>query len=275
MATGLGRELAESQRQMEFPLTEIISRAQGHTLHLLGEVYKRCAHQQSVVQQLISLGSPAEIQGDILDLNAVLTELEAKFRKALGPGRSFSLKPQPGIPEIRVNQRELRESLLRLVADARHVLPQGGSIEISTTGFESADSRQGVQLAIRDTGKGIRAESKDRVFDPYYQSRPGNQNPGFSLALLYQFVTLHGGTIEVESGESAGKRGWRCYQEWRGLPAALPRRRRVRCRPEVHGAEAGGATTGLRASNSPPRTDPVSFISEVLRARPPSRLCGT
>jgi PAS domain S-box-containing protein len=204
MATGLGRELAESQRQMEFPLTEIISRSQGHTLHLLGEVYKRCAHQQSLVQQLISLGNPGNIQTDILDLNAVLAELEAKFRKALGPGRSLCLNPEPGIPEIKVDSRELRESLLRLVADVRHALPLGGSVEISTQRFESADSRHGVQLAIRDTGKGIRAESKDRVFDPYYQSRPGNQSPGFSLALLYQFITLRGGTVEVESAGGNG-----------------------------------------------------------------------
>jgi signal transduction histidine kinase len=54
-------------------------------------------------------------------------------------------------------------------------------------------------VAIRDTGKSIRASAKDRVFDPYYQSRSGNRNAGFALALVYQFVALSGGSIEAQS----------------------------------------------------------------------------
>jgi two-component system NtrC family sensor kinase len=64
---------------------------------------------------------------------------------------------------------------------------------------QHADGTRGIQVAIRDTGKGIRANATDRVFDPYYQSRPGNRNPGFTLALVYQFVALSGGSIDVQS----------------------------------------------------------------------------
>jgi PAS domain S-box-containing protein len=204
MATGLGRELAESQRQMDAALTEIIGRSQGHSLHLLGEVYKRCAYQESVIQQLISLGSSVASPAEVLDLNQALASLETKFRKALGQGRTLKIHAEPGLPAIRVDGRELREHLLRLLSDTRHATPLGGVVEISTKELQSPDGRQVVQLAVRDTGRGIRAENKDRVFDPYYQARPGNQSPGFALTLLYQFVTLHGGTVEVESPDGRG-----------------------------------------------------------------------
>jgi two-component system, cell cycle sensor histidine kinase and response regulator CckA len=61
-----------------------------------------------------------------------------------------------------------------------------------------------VQLSVRDTGKGIRPNAKERVFEPYFQSRPGGKNPGFSLALVYQFVALNGGFIDVENAPGGG-----------------------------------------------------------------------
>jgi signal transduction histidine kinase len=122
---------------------------------------------------------------------------------------------------IKADALALRENLLRLVVDARQAMPDGGIVEISTALIQpepgaprgtndDSDSASDhtldrVQITIRDTGKGIRPSAKDRVFEPYYQSRPGNGNPGFSLALVYQFVALSGGSIEVEAvpGEGA------------------------------------------------------------------------
>ena len=48
------------------------------------------------------------------------------------------------------------------------------------------------------------AGAGSRVFDPYYQSGPGKRNPGFSLALVYQFVALSGGRIEVQAEPGDG-----------------------------------------------------------------------
>jgi two-component system cell cycle sensor histidine kinase/response regulator CckA len=204
MAIGLGKELAESQKRMQQSLKQLISQSQGSTLRLLGDVFQLSAYQQSVVLQLIRLGSTGTGKAVILDLNGVLNELETKFRKALGAGRSLSMKLEPGIPAIKADPLDLRENLFRLFVDARDAMPEGGVVEISTMTTLSADSMHGAQVAIRDNGKGIRANSRERVFDPYYQSRPGKGNPGFSLALVYQFVALSGGSIEVESAPGAG-----------------------------------------------------------------------
>jgi PAS domain S-box-containing protein len=204
MATGLGRELAESQRRMDNSLKQLIAQSSGSTLRLLGDAFYLSAYQQSVVQQLIALGrtDPGKIAA--IDLNEVLRELEVKFKKALGSIRSLNMKLVPGIAVIKTDPVDLRENLFRLVADARDAMPDGGVMEISTMATVSADIGPSVQLAIRDTGKGIRANTEGRVFDPYFQSRHGKGNPGFSLALVYQFVAMSGGSIEVESAPGAG-----------------------------------------------------------------------
>jgi signal transduction histidine kinase len=171
---------------------------------LLGDIYAYSASQQSVINQLISLGKSAGGEAVQLDLNEVLSGLETKFRKALGIRRTLNIKLEADIPSIRADYQELRENLFRLVANARDAMPDGGIVEVSTAKVKLSGQKDGVQVAIRDNGKGFRASSSERIFDPYYQSRAGNRNPGFSLALVYQFVALSGGSIEVESAPEKG-----------------------------------------------------------------------
>ena len=202
MAIGLGRELAESHSVMDQALQQLIARSKGSMLKLLGEIYQRSAEQQAVIQQLVALGRTEAKESSTLDLNEVLSGLEPSILKALGNRRTMTMYLQPGIPAIQADRHDLSESILRLVMNARNAMPDGGDIEICTKTIR--DSRFGVQLSIRDTGKGIRASAKERVFEPYYQSRPGSRNPGFSLALVYQFVALSGGFIEVDNPPAGG-----------------------------------------------------------------------
>jgi len=204
MAIGLGRELAESQAVIDQTLQQLIARSKGSSLHMLGDVYQRSAEQQSIIQQLIALGKAETRPATAVDLNMILNELEPKFLKALGSRRTMTMYLQPGIPLIQADLQDLRESLLRLVVNARQALPDGRDVEISTRSIKAVNSNFGVQLSIRDTGKGIRASAKERIFDPYFQSRAGGKNPGFSLALVYQFVALSGGFIDVENAPGGG-----------------------------------------------------------------------
>lgn len=204
MAVGLGRELAESQSTIDQSLQQLISRSKGGTLRLLGEIYARSSEQQSVIQQLIALGRTEVKEAGLVDLNETVAGLESHLMKALGNRRTLTMYLQPGIPAIQVDRGELSESLLRLVTNARQAMPDGGDVEISTKSIRRCNTKCGVELTIRDTGKGIRASAKERVFDPYYESRPGGKNPGFSLALVYQFVALSGGFIEVENAPGRG-----------------------------------------------------------------------
>jgi len=204
MAIGLGRELAESQAVIDRSLQHLIARSKGPSLRLLGDLYQRSAEQQSVIRQLVALGRSEVKEAALLDLNQVLNDLEPRLSKTLGSRRAITMYLQPEIPSIHVDANELAESVVRLIASARQAMPDGGEVEISTRSIKAPGSRYGVELSIRDSGKGIRATAQERVFEPYYQARPGGKNPGFSLALVYQFVALSGGFIDVESIPGGG-----------------------------------------------------------------------
>ncbi len=205
LATGLGRELAESQNRMETCLKQLIEMSGGGSgARLLWDVYERCAQQQSTIQQLITLGRSEAGQAVPFDINEWLTGLEDQIRKVVGVNRALTLKLQPGVLQISVDPRKLRENMLRLAEDARLATAQGGTIVIETSLSGKGLHDQRVQIVVRDDRKPLKGVAKERAFDPYYQARPGKRNPGFSLALVYQFVALSGGTIEVESAPGEG-----------------------------------------------------------------------
>lgn len=206
MATGLGGDLDDSQRHMDVAMSKLFAGMQPteESAALLTEVQKRVSHQQGLVAQLMMLGGTDTKKAVTVDLNEVVREFAPKLRRALGIGRFLSLRLMPDIPPIQVDPVELRETLLRLIVNARNATPDGGRTEISTAAADSADQRKNAKLTIWDNGKSIRANAKERIFDPYFESRPGIGSPGFSLALAYHFATLNGGTMDVESGSGDG-----------------------------------------------------------------------
>jgi PAS domain S-box-containing protein len=61
-----------------------------------------------------------------------------------------------------------------------------------------------VQLSVRDTGMGISPEIKDRIFEPYFTTRPTGEGTGLGLAIVQGIVKAHDGAIEVDSQPGAG-----------------------------------------------------------------------
>jgi two-component system cell cycle sensor histidine kinase/response regulator CckA len=206
MATGLGRDLDDSQRHMDGALSKLVAGIQmtDESSGPLAEIQKRVSYQQALAAQLMMLGGTDTRRAVTVDLNDVIRVFTPKLRRSLGIGRILNLRLAHDIPAIQVDPEELRETLLRLIVNARNATPDGGQVEVSTASLESADGKMSTRLTIWDNGKSIRANAKERIFDPYFESRPGIGSPGFSLALAYHFMTLNGGTMDVESGSGDG-----------------------------------------------------------------------
>jgi two-component system, sensor histidine kinase and response regulator len=96
----------------------------------------------------------------------------------------------------------LRSIVQNLVTNAIKYTPQKGSITIS-----ASQSDRMVEICVADTGIGMSSEIMDRLFDEFNPSLKGTNNEhgtGLGLILVKDFVTQHGGTIQVESNENKG-----------------------------------------------------------------------
>ena len=93
----------------------------------------------------------------------------------------------------------LKQVMLNLILNGLQAMPGGGTLTI-----EAARGRDGLMLAVADTGDGIPPEALPRVFDPYFTTKA--KGLGLGLAIARRIIEEHGGKIEVESQPARGSR---------------------------------------------------------------------
>jgi PAS domain S-box-containing protein len=107
-------------------------------------------------------------------------------------------------PLVRANEGELVQVLTNLLLNAAQAIDEGrpDDNEIRVSAFEAPDGRAVVE--VRDTGRGIPADSLYRVFDPFFSTRGPRDGAGLGLAISQTIVAGYGGTLDVESEVGQG-----------------------------------------------------------------------
>jgi signal transduction histidine kinase len=91
----------------------------------------------------------------------------------------------------------IRRALLNLVLNAIDVMPEGGSLVIT-----SYDSPRGIELEVADSGPGLTDEVKRRAFEPFYSTK--QNGTGLGLAIVYHVAEAHGGTVTAQNCPEGG-----------------------------------------------------------------------
>ena len=102
------------------------------------------------------------------------------------------------VPHTRGIYAELREVLTNLIINAYEAIEGNGIIEISTSSLDDF-----VRISLRDSGKGMTADVKERLFDSYFTTK-GSEGNGIGTTVSLGIITQHGGTIDVESELGVG-----------------------------------------------------------------------
>jgi PAS domain S-box-containing protein len=131
----------------------------------------------------------------------------------------------PETPLAQVDRQQLRQVFLNLFTNAADAMPQGGTLTIRTGPSEkpalglTAPLRLPVTaslglpvsklpqllIEVSDTGEGIPPERLERVWEPFYTTKPEGKGTGLGLAICRRIIQEHGGTIEIISEGIPGK----------------------------------------------------------------------
>ena len=103
------------------------------------------------------------------------------------------------LPRIEGDVNQLQQVLLNLSLNAFEAMPDGGTLTIGTWAQHG-----NVMVEVADTGCGITAENLDRIFDPFFSTKPVGKGTGLGLSISYGIVQQHGGTLQVESRTGQG-----------------------------------------------------------------------
>lgn len=123
-------------------------------------------------------------------LNIVWNDLKYKVRLEKHYGE---------LPLVECHQSEINQVLMNLLINAGQAITERGSIVIAT-GAESGEA----WISIADSGCGISPDALQRIFEPFYTTKPIGRGTGLGLAIAYSIVAKHHGRIEVTSTPGAG-----------------------------------------------------------------------
>jgi two-component system, NtrC family, sensor kinase len=172
------------------------SRAEARELlgQLQGEI-DRLADVTETYLSLARLPRPELSPGDLGELvDKVLTFVRDELA---GAGVDVEMEVEPGLPQVPLDQRQMRQALLNLVRNAVEAQPGGGNL-----GVRVRSTGDGVQLHVEDGGPGVEPEVAEALFDPFVSTK--ERGTGLGLAITRQIVEGHGGTIDYHSIPDGG-----------------------------------------------------------------------
>ncbi|MGH7389982.1 MAG: two-component system sensor histidine kinase NtrB, partial [Candidatus Rokuibacteriota bacterium] len=155
--------------------------------------------------QLLAFARRQVLQPRVLDLNAVIADLDPMLRRLIGEDIDLAtvLEARPGYVEA--DPAQIEQVVMNLVVNARDAMPRGGRLRIETVaGARGPGGEPHVVLAVSDSGLGMDAATQSRLFEPFFTTKGTGKGTGLGLATVYGIVQQHQGTIDVESEPGRG-----------------------------------------------------------------------
>jgi signal transduction histidine kinase len=169
---------------------------------LLEKIERQTFRAAKIVNGLLNLARPAQVDSGPIDVNAVindvLTLLEHQLRTARIQVRK-ELSAQP--PIVQGIEYKLQQVFLNLFMNARDAMPKGGWLTIATRAAGDTAT-----IEVGDTGSGIPADQLSRIYDPFFTTKDIGKGTGLGLSITYGIVQEHGGTITCDSVIGQGTR---------------------------------------------------------------------
>ena len=144
-----------------------------------------------------------------------------------------------GLPDVGLDADALARAVGNLVLNAVEATPSAGRVLVTTLPTEAG----GVEILVDDQGSGIALDNRERIFEPYFTTKPGGT--GLGLAMVWKIVSEHAGRVEIHDAPDGGAR----------FRIVLPAREHRVALPGGSSSEAAGTTDGLALnSGSDPST---------------------
>jgi two-component system, cell cycle sensor histidine kinase and response regulator CckA len=196
---------------------EIVHRALADDHSLKGkleQVLKAGERAADLTRQLLAFGRKQVLQPKILDLNAVVSNMQKMLPRVLGEDVELATTLEPLLGSVMADPGQVEQVLMNLAVNARDALPDGGRITIETRNADldesyaatHAPARAGsyVMLAVNDTGTGMDAATQARIFEPFFTTKKAGQGTGLGLSTVYGIVKQSGGYVWVYSEVGVG-----------------------------------------------------------------------
>ncbi|WP_101065094.1 PAS domain-containing sensor histidine kinase, partial [Xanthomonas phaseoli] len=170
----------------------------------------------ALTQRLLAFSRRQSLQARDLQLNDLVVSLQELLARTLGESVRLEIDLCAELPQAYVDENQLESALINLAINARDAMPDGGQLRIATRQLQVEDQPlelgRGIALApgnyvvvsVADTGTGMPADVLERVFEPFYTTKPIGQGTGLGMSMIYGFMQQSNGQVWVESQPGTG-----------------------------------------------------------------------
>ena len=183
-------------------------------LDFVHEIRQAAERASSLTNQLLAFSRRQVAAPRVLDLNAVVRNIERMLRRIIGEDIQLNLSLAAGLPQVKVDPNQIDQVIMNLAVNSRDAMPQGGCLTLETAAVSwSEEYAEGhpnlvpgnyAMLAISDNGCGMDAVTRARLFEPFFTTKEKGKGTGLGLSIVYGIVKQSGGDILVYSEPGHG-----------------------------------------------------------------------
>ncbi len=176
------------------------------------QISRAAARSADLTRQMLAFARRELIQPRALDINTVIQHAQALLPPILGENVELDLRLAPELGVVYADPRQIEHMVMNLVLNARDAMPQGGRVTIETRTVqlgpgaemwrseeERALSGRFTMLSVIDTGHGMDAATLQRIWEPFFTTKPPGRGTGLGLASVYGAAKQSGGFVWADS----------------------------------------------------------------------------
>lgn len=178
------------------------------------EIRKAGERAASLTNQLLAFSRKQILQPQILDLNALVTDMGKMLKRLIGKHIELTTNLAADLGQVKAEQSQIEQVVVNLVVNARDAMPDSGKLLIETSNLDVNENLASsfpflqpgpyVLLTVKDTGIGMDADTRRHIFEPFFTTKGPGKGTGLGLATVYGVVKQSGGGVIVDSEPGKG-----------------------------------------------------------------------